>query len=232
MSQSLSEKSYNYIRRQLESGQLAPGVRLVNRTLAEDIGVSVIPVREAIHRLASEGLVQHVPGAGAFVRNPSRQDLDNLYVLRDALESCAAAEAARHITDDELHQLQLILERANATVSQMQAQKRKHSTKRQLDRWLDDEQQFHSLLIEASRNALLAKVVDDNRAIGSVFAAQRNSPQLLTVEIAQATCQSKAELIEALRDRDPATARQLMSQQIQHGRKIVMEYFTRQRSGL
>jgi DNA-binding GntR family transcriptional regulator len=95
MEQTLAEKSYDYIRKKLAGGDLPLGQRLVNRVLADEIGGSVIPVREAIHRLASEGLVEHVPGSGAFVRKTDPHDLDNLYVLRDALESCAAGVAAQ-----------------------------------------------------------------------------------------------------------------------------------------
>lgn len=224
MEQSLSEKSYTFIRRMLSTGDLPPGKRLVNRTLAEEIGVSVIPVREAIHRLASEGFVDHVPGAGAFVRKPGRQDLENMYVLRDALESCAAAEAARYITEEQLDELDELLQRATETSQQIQNQKNGYSTKRQLDRWLDDEQMFHARLIEASRNSLLAKVVDEHRAIRHVFEAQRNNPRLLTAEVAAETCQSKSELLEALRARDPDRARDIMSRQIQRGRKNVLKY--------
>lgn len=229
MDQSLAEKSYDYIREKLACGELEPGMRLVNRALASEIGVSVIPVREAIHRLASEGLVDHVPGSGAFVRNPNRQDLDNLYVLRDALESCAAGEAARFISEDQIGELEQILKRARQIVSEIRKTPKGHATKRQLDRWLDDEQYFHALLIDASRNELLAKVVEDSRAIGNVFEAQRNDPRLLTTEIAKETCDSKTELIAALRDGNSERARQLMSQQIQRGRKVVVEYFNRQR---
>ena len=93
---------------------------------------------------------------------------------------------------------------------------------------MDDEQQFHELLIEASRNPLLAKVVNDNRAIGTVFEIQRNDPRLLTAEVAQATCESKAELLQALRDRDSKRARQLMSDQIQRGRKTVIGFLNQQ----
>src|SRR6056297_757079 len=171
MDQSLAEKSYQYIRDQLSRGEMSPGERLVNRSLAERIGVSVIPVREAIHRLASEGLIEHVPGAGAFVRKPSRQALDNLYVLRDALESCAAAEAARYISDGELHALNELLERFRETAAEIRQNAKPHSTKKQLNRWLDDETDFHELLVESSRNDVLAKVIRDNLAIVNVFEA-------------------------------------------------------------
>ena len=229
MEQSLSEKSYDYIRQRVASGDLAPGKRLVNRTLAGEIGVSVIPVREAIHRLASEGLVEHVPGAGAFVRKPNRQDLDNLYVLRDALESCAAAEAARYIADDQLEELEYLLEQARETLLQIQRQPKGYSTKGQLNRWLDGEQQFHELLIEASRNPLLAKVIDDNRAISIVFEAQRNDPRMLTAAVAEETCASKSDLLDALRERNPGEARRLMSEQIQRGRRMVVGYLNSQK---
>lgn len=231
MEQSLAEKSYDYIRSKVSSGDFGPGKRLVNRTLAGEIGVSVIPVREAINRLASEGLVERVPGAGAFVRKPTRQDLDNLYVLRDALESCAAAEAARYITEDQLEELEYLLEQARSIASQVQQQPKGHSTKGQLNRWLDGEQQFHALLVEASRNPLLAKVIDENRAISIVFEAQRNDPRMLTAEVAEETCDSKAELLRALGERNPDEARRLMSAQIQRGRKMVIAYLNRQKRG-
>ncbi|TWT84624.1 Bacterial regulatory protein, gntR family [Planctomycetes bacterium CA13] len=71
MGQNLSELSYEYIRAKLASGEVPAEQPLVRRTLAEEIGVSVIPVREAINRLSSEGLVDHVAGAGAvkFITN-------------------------------------------------------------------------------------------------------------------------------------------------------------------
>ena len=94
MTTSLAEQAYKHIRGKLSNGTFVPGEQLVNRVLATEIGVSVIPVREAINRLATEGLVEHVPGSGAFVRQADGQQLHDLYVLRDALESCAAGEAA------------------------------------------------------------------------------------------------------------------------------------------
>ena len=229
MDQSLAEKSYRHIRQKLSRGELPPGKRLVNRSLAEEIGVSVIPVREAIHRLASEGLVEHMPGAGAFVRKTNRQDLDNLYVLRDALESCAAGEAARYISESQLEELELLLNRARETLHLIQQQPKGHATKKQLDRWLDDEQEFHQRLFEAARNPLLEKVVDEHRAISEIFEAQRLDPRLLTVEVAEQTCRSKSDLLDAIRARDPIRARQLMSQQIQQGRKTVLTYFKSRR---
>ena len=229
LDQSLADKSYQYIRDRLQRGDFAPGKRLVNRTLACEIGVSVIPVREAINRLTSEGLVEHVPNAGAYVRQPNREDLDNLYVLRDALESCAAAEAAKYISEDQLAEFDVILKRVKLTAEQISRQAKGYSTRRQLNRWLDDEEAFHALVIEASCNPLLAKVANDNRAVYAVFAAQRSEPQLLTSELAHRTWQVKTALVEALRARDAKLARERMSDQIQQGRKTVTEFLMRKK---
>jgi DNA-binding GntR family transcriptional regulator len=224
MERTLAERSYDYIRKKLAGGDLPLGQRLVNRVLADEIGGSVIPVCEAIHRRASEGLVEHVPGSGAFVRKTDPHDLDNLYVLRDALESCAAGGAARYITEHQLEELESILNEAQEIGQQIERQSKKHTTKRQINAWLDTEQRFHELLIEAARNPLLAKVAHEHRAIGQIFDAQRSDSQLLTSDVAAQTCSGKRDLIEALRHRDHQRARELMSEQIQRGRKQVLRH--------
>lgn len=220
----LAERAYHYIRDLLARGTLSPGKRLVNRKLASEIGVSVIPVREAIHRLATEGLVEHVPGSGAFVRKTDPGHLDNLYVLRDALESCAAGEAARYINELQLAELEAICSEASLLAKKIQNRSGKYATQTQLDRWLDLEQQFHELLIEAARNPLLAKVTDEHRALAQIFDAQRASPQMLTAQVAKQTCQGKKDLINALRKKDHRRARDLMSEQIQRGRSLVLRH--------
>jgi DNA-binding GntR family transcriptional regulator len=227
---SLAEKSYWHIHRKLSRGELLPGARLVNRTLAGEIGVSVIPVREAIHRLASEGLVQHIPGSGAFVRELSLQDLDELYILRDALESCAAEEAARHITESHLDQLESIqrqMDQMREEIAQCQDQ---HATPELMNRWLDCEEQFHEILIEAARSKLLSKVVREHRAVSEVFDAQRQNPKLLSLEVALQTCHERRKLLNALQNRDPELSRQLISAQIQNGRKTVLAHLRARQS--
>jgi DNA-binding GntR family transcriptional regulator len=222
MAISLAEKSYLYIRQKLERGEMPLGSQLVNRTLAAEIGVSVIPVREAIHRLATEGLIEHRPGAGAYVPNPSGQDLDNLYVLRDAIESCAAGEAAQHISDFQLQQLRSIVSESSQLAKEIGSQRDSTATKEQFDRWVDLEKQFHELLIEASRNSLLVKVIHEHRAISDIFESQRRESFQLKFETAEETCLGKAEILDALTERDSQRVRQLISEQIQNGRKMVL----------
>ncbi len=229
MQATLTEKSYQHIRQMLVRAELRPGQRLVTRTLAEEIGVSLAPVREALYRLATEGLVEHVPGAGAFVRSADPQDLDELYVLRDAVESCAAAEAARYITDDQLAELDAIVDDWRDIAEAIAAGTDGHATRPQLDRWLDNEEQFHDILVRASRNRLLAKVINDHRAISAVFEAQRDDPALLTHDVTERTCRDRRGLMDALHGRDSAKARRLMSDQIQKGKRTVLAFLRQKR---
>ncbi len=224
MQDTLSEKTYRELRRKVLTGELEAGAQLVNRTLAQAMDVSLAPVREAIHRLATEGLVDHVPGAGAFVRKSSPQDLEELYVLREAVESCAAAEAARNITQNQLDVLEEVRAEFEAILTTIRCQKSQMATEGMLDRWLDCEERFHSVIVVAARNRLLAKVIEDYTALGQVFGVQRHRAAILTLAVAEETCCDHATIAEALRQRDADSARRLMSVHIQKGRKTVLDY--------
>lgn len=225
MQDTLMEKTYQRLRRKVLRGELRPGDQLVNRTLAEELGVSLAPLREAILRLATEGLVQHVPGAGAFVRKLSRQDLDDLYVLREAVESCAAAEAARYISESQLEELDSICKNCAAITDQIRREKKQVATDAILDRWLDQEEYFHIIVTEAARNRMLKKVVVEYRTLTQVFEAQRHHTTILTLAVAEETCRAHGALVEALRQRDADLVRQLMSAHIHRGHQTVMAFF-------
>ncbi|MFH1304082.1 MAG: GntR family transcriptional regulator [Planctomycetota bacterium] len=231
-SKNLTEHSYQYIKQQMEQNVLAPGARLVNRKLAAELGVSAIPVREAICRLASEGLVEHIQGSGAFVREISREDLDELYVLRDLLESFAAGEAALYITPSQLEDLQFIIDELREITASIIERKAKHATPSQFDRWVDCETEFHEILIEASRNRLLKKVIQDQRAITDVFYALRQlKHKIITPQSAEETCAGKEQILDALKKRDADLSRQIMSEQIQAGRRDVLAFMRKQERG-
>ncbi|HET6572278.1 MAG TPA: GntR family transcriptional regulator, partial [Fimbriiglobus sp.] len=223
MQETLAEKTYQHLRRKVLTGELQAGSQLVNRTLAEELEVSLAPVREAIHRLATEGLVDHIPGAGAFVRKLNSQDLEELYVLREAVESCAAAEAARYIADWQLDVLDEVCRRFAEIVEEVRRRPGRTATAALLDRWLDCEERFHSIVVEAARNRLLAKVVHEYRALVQVFGVQRHRETILTEAVAEETARGHEAIAGALRHRDADTARRLMSAHIQRGRQTVLE---------
>src|SRR5687768_1814024 len=101
----LPERAYRHIRRKLVTGMIG-GERLSEVALAKEIGVSTTPVREAMGRLMSEGLLVKVPGLGSFVRQVGRDELEELYELRQLLESHATFRAATRLTAAQLRELQ------------------------------------------------------------------------------------------------------------------------------
>ena len=94
MSQRTSEGVARILRTEIFSGRLKPGEPMPERLLAEQLGVSRTPVREALFTLQSEGLVELTPNRGATVRMITAQDIVRIYSLRGVLESYAAREAA------------------------------------------------------------------------------------------------------------------------------------------
>ena len=87
---SLADRAYRAIRDEILRGQLGPGTALSRRRLARELGMSVLPVTDALRRLAGEGLVETRPRAGTRVRIPTERDVKELYELREALETQSA----------------------------------------------------------------------------------------------------------------------------------------------
>ncbi len=104
--QSLAEQAYERFRQGLRSGALQPGQRVLEAELAERLGMSRTPVREAIRRLQSEGLLAPGPGGGLCVAAYGHAEVDELYVMREALEGTAARLAAQHAGRPDIMLLQ------------------------------------------------------------------------------------------------------------------------------
>jgi DNA-binding GntR family transcriptional regulator len=107
---SLSENAYQSIRRMILRGQLPPGSSIPRRTLAEQLGVSFLPVSEALQRLEHEGLVESMPRIGTRVKIPTLQDVRGNYVIREALESQSARLYAEKASADERRELERLAE--------------------------------------------------------------------------------------------------------------------------
>lgn len=108
----LRDQVRDVLRTRIGDGVLAPGARLIEQVLADEFGVSRIPVREALRMLQTEGLVKTLPRKGAVVTTLSRADLEHLYDIREALEVMAFKLAAMHATDDDISHLESILSEA------------------------------------------------------------------------------------------------------------------------
>jgi DNA-binding GntR family transcriptional regulator len=117
---SLAEQAYLSIRERILRGQLALGAVLSRRRLAEELGMSLLPLTEAVQRLETEGLLESRPQVGTRVRIPSEQDVRERFIIREALESQSARMFAERATMAQRHELLLMAENLDAVFNQGQ----------------------------------------------------------------------------------------------------------------
>jgi DNA-binding GntR family transcriptional regulator len=118
---SLNDKAYLAIRDEILRGQLRPGTPLSRRRLARELGMSVLPVTDALRRLEGDGLVESRARAGTRVRVPSEQDIRELYELREALESQSARLFAERATAAQRQELKRLAAQVDHLFNRLQA---------------------------------------------------------------------------------------------------------------
>lgn len=148
--QSFTELAYNEIRRQILDSEMPAGFQITEQDLAERMQISRTPTREALLRLASEGLIEIWPRHGMRVKHISVDDLREIYEVLTALESAAAGLAARRTVPED------ILVRMRNSILDMDAALARDDLKA----WAQSDENFHRLLAEASGNKRLAEIVD------------------------------------------------------------------------
>ncbi|MDX3381360.1 GntR family transcriptional regulator [Streptomyces niveiscabiei] len=137
------------LRQDIIAGRLAPGDRLVERELAERFGVSRVPVREAVRALVAEGFVHFASARRAAVRGLTRDDVRELFELREALEVYAAGLAAARATPEALGELRGLLEEAAEATAAADA-----------EAVTDINTRFHDRVLAMAGNSLLSSVME------------------------------------------------------------------------
>lgn len=144
----LREVVFESLREAIINGNLRPGERLMEVQLAEELGVSRTPVREAIRKLEIEGLVVMLARRGAYVAGISVKDIADVFEVRAALEALAASLAAERITDEELEDL----ERSLVGISGV-------SDAQDINVIVAQDTHFHDVIYRASRNNRLMLII-------------------------------------------------------------------------
>jgi DNA-binding GntR family transcriptional regulator len=149
-SNGLATKAYRKMREAILSGKHSPGEALYEVHLAERLGMSRTPVREALQVLAREGFIDSMPGRGFLIPRWSLQDVRELYELRESLEGFATACAAKNVTQAEIEEIEGI-----------------HAAYIETSDWEELVQlgdQFHNRIVEIGRNNRLTKILDSLKA--------------------------------------------------------------------
>ena len=203
----LRELVFESLREAIISGQLSPGERMMEIQLAEEMGVSRTPVREAIRKLELEGLVVMIPRKGAYVSGLSLKDVADVFEIRGALEGLAAELAADRITDEELENLERYLVKISEDIE--------HGD---LSRVVETDTDFHTLLYQASRNNRLSQIINNLRE-----QIQRFRTTSLSLPGRMKTAlEEHRKIVEAISSRDGELARKLAQEHIENAENSLM----------
>lgn len=194
--------AYRRLLDEISCGELLPGARLRETELAERLGVSRTPVREAIRQMEADGLVVHVPRQGATIRELDYSEVMELYEMRAVLEGTAARLAARAASGIELDELAALNDELAAAPGPTEAY--------QLNR------QFHMTLLDAAKNRYLIKSVNALQKTLLIL----GPTTLLEPARAQQAVAEHRDLLVALKNRDGVQSEALMRTHIEAAHRV------------
>lgn len=167
-----ADRAYRRLRAAIIGGEFPPGEKLAETALSERLDTSRTPVREALRRLAREGLVEFEPNRGARVASWTREDLAEIFRLRSVLESHAASRAASLRSDEDLQHLQAALDAMDALGDRRDDEAIAERTR------LNNE--LHATIVSAARSPRLADLLEQLVSATLVFRTfERYSPEAL-----------------------------------------------------
>jgi len=228
---SIRERAYVHIQRKIASGELAPGSAVSELALSKELGSSRTPIREAIGQLVAEGLLEQVPNRGAIVVKLTRQDIIELYELREALEVYAVGKVAREtVNEAELHRLHAISNEILLMRDELARSGQSALDARQMHSFVTSDLSFHTLLIRMAANTRIMKVLNETRLLIRIFAMRREGHSVADLERIHG---SHAAILASLAQRDSQGAMRLISEHIKTSQQERLEqYEHRQREAL
>ena len=202
---------YAELRRRILDGEIAPDTPMSEYELATQLDVSRTPVREALHRLASDGLVKNIANRGAFVVGLSPSDIREIYEIREQLEPYAAGVAAREMPESQIREL-----RRNLTTARALARAGDH------EGTFESDVALHEEIVAVTGNArlieILARLKDQVHRIRVV--AGKDSTRIVE------TIAEHRAIIDAIADRDANRARQAMQLHLRGARDNALRMAT------
>jgi len=204
----LKEVVYQRLKKGILNQEVLPGMRLREEELAEKLGVSRTPIREAINRLHQEGMVVVIPRRGAYVARLTREEIIENLLIREVLEGLAARLAAENISESTLEELHSCI--AQFVDKDLMAD---------LENYSQANVQFHKMIIAASKSKKLINL------ISNLF-DQMDTVRLRTILFpgrAEKSLIEHLEILSALEKRNAAGVEHLVRTHIRDLRKTVME---------
>ena len=224
MSESLADKAYYHIRQQLLTGRLAPGTRLSNRGMAKQLDISFTPVREALSRLVSEGLLEYRDGLGVFVPVIDQHEIEDVYELRETLECAATKKICGKLPQSVLDAMERLVDEMAGLGETIQREYGKGHGQELTDRHAQIDSAFHLMLLRAAGNRLALDTAAGLRRIATIIAHtfDVNPWKELT-----RTQDEHRRILDAIRNGNTAEAQDTLSNHIRNGCQIALAAYKR-----
>ena len=202
----LSEDCYQTLRRAILDLDLAPGTPLIEGQVAAQLGISKTPVREALARLSSEGLVISEPGRRTRVAGLSAQTVHEVYQVRLMLEPAAIRRVAGRLTEQELARLEQLIADASTALE-----------REDLPAFTAAGHEFHTFLIECTKNARLLSIINElfdqvRRVRAAIYRTEQGAQHHA---LSQQGIDNHRCILDALADRNADRSEELMAADIQ-----------------
>lgn len=184
---SLTEEIENILRQRILKGQYGIGERIKENQVAEELKVSRTPIREALKQLEKEGLIQTIPNRGSFSMGFTKQDIQDIYEVRAAVEMLAVERAVSRISAEELNTMQEIYD-----MMEFYTERRASKKIMELNRT------FHSIIYHASESRFLSQVLKSYQT----YVEQTRKVTVYNDENLAQIYKEHGEILEALKSRD------------------------------
>ena len=199
----LRDVVFNTLRQAILKGELKPGERLMEIALAERLGVSRTPIREAMRKLELEGLVVMIPRRGAQVANITEKDLNDVLEVRIALENVAIEKACKNMTDEDMSRLWVAAKSFEHTIGEGN-----------LVKLAEADVAFHEIIYQASDNKRLIQTLNNLREQIYRYRVE----YLKDGETRDVLVREHEERTRAIRERDVERAQKISFQHIENQR--------------
>ena len=213
---SLGEHVFDNLKQAIVKGNIAPGEWLVESHIAQMLGISRTPVREAIHKLERERLIERQPRGGFTVLGLNRDDIEETFGIRSVLEGYAARLATEKHRPKELKALEKKIDKFQACLDQ-----------NQMDILPEINTEFHELLYDLSKSPRLIHMINGLR--DQIFRYRQMILQ--DDQLANISNEDHKQMLGYMRKRDAAKVENLVREHILRGRDVVLREFSKKRSG-
>lgn len=199
---------YESVRNHIVSPDVSPGAKIDEEALANDLGVSKTPVREALSKLAHDGILEIIPNRGAYKVKLSRNDLLEIMIIRETLEGLCVRLAAKHVNHKTINNLKSILDDFENNFLESD-----------ISRYPEALKKFHTSLYSMSKSPRLIRIIQSIYDLTRLFRLQyfNNSERV------KRSLRTHRELIDALERGDGELAEKTLKEAIQFAYESLMK---------